>query len=172
VRRNVYHNDRGGYVSSRHVCLAGYLFKTRESHQVIDFSSISGEFRFRGGPALGGLIIMNMGWRIILGRWKFLYHIDSDFTVLVKERKKSADLKLQKAKPKYRSPFFKDKIFWIFLFVCFITAAFFSSYSLRYRYITTKIWINGVSKWAFIILEWIADFLSEMPIVSFTQRKT
>jgi hypothetical protein len=25
--------------------------------------------------------------RIILGRWKFLYHIDSDFTVLVKERK-------------------------------------------------------------------------------------
>jgi hypothetical protein len=31
VRRNVYHNDRGGYVSSRHVCLAGHLFKTRES---------------------------------------------------------------------------------------------------------------------------------------------
>jgi MFS family permease len=48
---------------------------------------------FAAGPALGGLIIMNMGWRIILGRWKFLYHIDSDFTVLVKERKKSADLK-------------------------------------------------------------------------------
>jgi hypothetical protein len=34
-------------------------FKTRESHQVIDFSSISGEFRFAAGPAL---IIMNMGY--------------------------------------------------------------------------------------------------------------
>jgi hypothetical protein len=29
-----------------------HLFKTGESHQVIDFSSISSEFRFRGGPAL------------------------------------------------------------------------------------------------------------------------
>jgi hypothetical protein len=28
-----------------------HLFKTRESHQVIDFSSVSGEFRFRSGPA-------------------------------------------------------------------------------------------------------------------------
>jgi hypothetical protein len=42
--------------------VSGYLFKTGESHQVIDFSSISGEFRFRRGPALGGLIIMNMGY--------------------------------------------------------------------------------------------------------------
>jgi hypothetical protein len=76
----------------------------------------------------------------------------------VKERKKSADLKLQK-ETEIPVSVFKDKIFWIFLFVCFITACFFSSYSLRYRYITTKIWINGISKWAFIILEWIADFL-------------
>jgi hypothetical protein len=33
--------------------------QNRESHQVINFSSISGEFRFCSRTALGGLIIMN-----------------------------------------------------------------------------------------------------------------
>jgi hypothetical protein len=46
----------------------------------------------------------------------------------------------------------------------------FSSYSLRY-YITTKIWINGVSKWAFIILERIADFLSGNANCEFHPKK-
>jgi hypothetical protein len=46
---------------------------------------------------------------------------------------------------------------------------FFQLFTTLPLYITTKIWINGISKWAFIIR--IADFLSEMPIVSFTQRK-
>jgi hypothetical protein len=61
----------------------------------------------------------------------------------VKERKKSADLKTAESETEIPVSVFKDKIFWIFLFVCFITAVLFSSYSLRYRYITTKIWING-----------------------------
>jgi hypothetical protein len=34
VCRNVYHNDRGGYVSSRHVCLP-LPIQNRESHQVM-----------------------------------------------------------------------------------------------------------------------------------------
>jgi hypothetical protein len=88
----------------------------------------------------------------------------------VKERK-ICRFKTAAKKPKYLF-FFKDKIFWIFLFVCFITAVLFSSYSLRYRYITTKIWINGVSKWAFIILNGLLIFFLEMPIVSFTKEKT
>jgi hypothetical protein len=61
VRRNVYHNDRGGYVSSRHVCL-WLPIQNRRIAPGHDFSSISGEFRFAAGPALGGLIIMNMGY--------------------------------------------------------------------------------------------------------------
>jgi hypothetical protein len=65
----------------------------KESHQVIDFSSISGEFRFQGTGFRRSDHHEYGLRRIILGRWKFLYHIDSDFTVLVKERKKSADLK-------------------------------------------------------------------------------
>jgi hypothetical protein len=58
-----------------------------------DFSSISGEFRFRSRTSFRRFDHHEYGLAVILGRWKFLYHIDSDFTVLVKERKKSADLK-------------------------------------------------------------------------------
>jgi hypothetical protein len=61
VRRNVYH-DRGGYVSSRHVCLPGYLFKTGESHQSLTLVRLAVNLGFAAGPALGGLIIMNMGY--------------------------------------------------------------------------------------------------------------
>jgi hypothetical protein len=89
------------------------------------------------------------------------------FTVLVKERK-ICRFKTAESETEIPVSVFKDKIFWIFLFVCFITAVLFSSIHY-YRSITTKIWINGVSKWPFIP-ERIADFLSGNAIVSFTEK--
>jgi hypothetical protein len=59
---NVYHNDRGGYVSSRHVCLAGYLFKTENRTRSLTLVRLAVNLGFAAGPALGGLIIMNMGY--------------------------------------------------------------------------------------------------------------
>jgi hypothetical protein len=52
VRWNVYH-DRGGYVSSRHVCLLATYSKP-ENRTSLDFSSISSEFRFRGRTRFRG----------------------------------------------------------------------------------------------------------------------
>jgi hypothetical protein len=77
----MFHNDRGGYVSSRHVCL-WLPIQNRESHQVMTLVRLAVNLGFsrtsfrRSDYHEYGLR------RIILGRWKFLYHIDSDFTVL------------------------------------------------------------------------------------------
>jgi hypothetical protein len=123
VRRNVYHNDRGGYVSSRHVCLWPPIKKNRTRSLTLVRLAVNLGF---AGTGFRRSDHHEYGLRrIILGRWKFLYHIDSDFTVLVKERKKSADLKTAESETEIPVSVFKDKIFWIFLFVCFITAVLF-----------------------------------------------
>jgi hypothetical protein len=59
--------------------------QNRESHQVIDFSSLAVNLGF-APTSFGGLIIMNMGYGGLF--WvDGSSCIDSDFTVLVKERK-------------------------------------------------------------------------------------
>jgi predicted MFS family arabinose efflux permease len=42
--------------------VSGYLFKTGESHQVMTLVRLAVNLGFAAGPALGGLIIMNMGY--------------------------------------------------------------------------------------------------------------
>jgi predicted MFS family arabinose efflux permease len=104
VRRNVYHNDRGGYVSSRHVCLAGYLFKTENRTRSLTLVRLAVNLGFAAGPALGGLIIMNMGY-------SGLFWVDGSSCIIsiliftISERAKICRFKTAKAKPKYRSPF-------------------------------------------------------------------
>jgi hypothetical protein len=49
VRRNVYHNDRGGYVSSRHVCLPLATYSKPESLTLVRLAVNLG---FAAGPAL------------------------------------------------------------------------------------------------------------------------
>src|SRR3970282_877123 len=70
---------------------------------------------FTAGPALGGLIIMNLGY-------SGLFWVDGSscivsiliFTLLVKERKKPADLDALAIETEIPASVFKDKIFWIF----------------------------------------------------------
>jgi predicted MFS family arabinose efflux permease len=57
---------------------------------------------FAAGPALGGLIIMNIGYGGLFWVDGSSCIVDFNFTILVKERKKSPDLVTNKAKPKYR----------------------------------------------------------------------
>jgi hypothetical protein len=103
VRRNVYHVVADMFRPAMFVSLATYS-KPENRTRSLTLVRLAVNLGFAAGFRRFDHHEYGLR-RIILGRWKFLYHIDSDFTVLVKERKKSADLKLQKAKPKYRSPF-------------------------------------------------------------------
>jgi predicted MFS family arabinose efflux permease len=128
---------------------------------------------FAAGPALGGLIIMNMGY-------SGLFWVDGSsciisiliFTLLVKERKKSADLNTANSAIEKPVSVFKDKIFWIFLFVCFITAVlFFQLFTTLPLYHNERFALTEFQSGLLLSLNGLLIFFLEMPIVSFTQRK-
>ena len=128
---------------------------------------------FTAGPALGGLIIMNLGY-------SGLFWIDGTscivsiliFTLLVKERKKPADLAVSSSETEIPISVFKDKIFWIFLFVCFITAMlFFQLFTTLPLYHNEKFSLTEFQSGLLLSLNGLLIFFLEMPIVSFSQRK-
>ena len=128
---------------------------------------------FAAGPALGGLIIMNLGY-------SGLFWIDGTscivsiliFTLLVKERKKPADLLVNSAETEIPVSVFKDKIFWIFLFICFITAMlFFQLFTTLPLYHNEKFGLTEFQSGLLLSLNGLLIFFLEMPIVSFSQRK-
>ena len=128
---------------------------------------------FTAGPALGGLIIMNLGY-------SGLFWIDGAscivsiliFTLLVKERKKPADLDIAKSETEIPASVFKDKIFWIFLFVSFITAMlFFQLFTTLPLYHNEKFSLTEFQSGLLLSLNGLLIFFLEMPIVSFSQRK-
>ncbi|EIA07405.1 MDR family MFS transporter [Flavobacterium frigoris] len=128
---------------------------------------------FAAGPALGGLIIMNLGYG-------GLFWVDGSsciisiliFTLLVKERKKSADLETANSETEIPVSVFKDKIFWLFLFVCFITAMlFFQLFTTLPLYHNEKFGLTEFQSGLLLSLNGLLIFFLEMPIVSFTQRK-
>jgi predicted MFS family arabinose efflux permease len=128
---------------------------------------------FAAGPALGGLIIMNIGY-------SGLFWVDGSscivsiliFTLLVKERKKSADLNTSNNVTEEPVSVFKDKIFWIFLFVCFITAVlFFQLFTTLPLYHNERFGLTEFQSGLLLSLNGLLIFFLEMPIVSFTQRK-
>ena len=128
---------------------------------------------FTAGPALGGLIIMNLGY-------SGLFWIDGTscivsiliFTLLVKERKKPADLAVNSSETEIPASVFKDKIFWIFLFICFITAMlFFQLFTTLPLYHNEKFGLTEFQSGLLLSLNGLLIFFLEMPIVSFSQRK-
>ena len=128
---------------------------------------------FTAGPALGGLIIMNLGY-------SGLFWIDGTscivsiliFTLLVKERKKPADLLVNSAETEIPVSVFKDKIFWIFLFICFVTAMlFFQLFTTLPLYHNEKFGLTEFQSGLLLSLNGLLIFFLEMPIVSFSQRK-
>jgi predicted MFS family arabinose efflux permease len=125
------------------------------------------------GPALGGLIIMNLGYG-------GLFWVDGAscivsiliFTVLVKERKKPADLNVLNTVTEIPTSVFKDKVFWIFLFVCFITAMlFFQLFTTLPLYHNEKFGLTEFQSGLLLSLNGLLIFFLEMPIVSISQRK-
>ena len=128
---------------------------------------------FTAGPALGGLIIMNLGY-------SGLFWVDGSscivsiliFALLVKERKKPADLDTINSETEIPISVFKDKIFWIFLFVCFATAMlFFQLFTTLPLYHNEKFGLTEFQSGLLLSLNGLLIFFLEMPIVSFSQRK-
>ena len=128
---------------------------------------------FAAGPALGGLIIMNIGYQ-------GLFWVDGStcilailiFALLVKEKKKlpvSGDS--SSTNQEIRSVF-KDKIFWIFLFVSFVTAMiFFQLFTALPLYHHEQFGLSEFQTGLLMTLNGLLIFALEMPIVSYFERK-
>ncbi|WP_026728747.1 MDR family MFS transporter [Flavobacterium denitrificans] len=127
---------------------------------------------FAAGPALGGLIIMGMGY-------SGLFWVDgascivsiSIFALLVKEKKKTEHNDKTESATDIQSVF-HDKIFWVFLFVSFITAMiFFQLFTTLPLYHNEKFGLSEFQTGLLMTLNGLLIFSLEMPTVGFMERK-
>ena len=127
---------------------------------------------FAAGPALGGLIIMGMGY-------SGLFWVDgasciisiSIFALLVKEKKKATHDDKAESAAEIKSVF-HDKIFWVFLFVSFITAMiFFQLFTTLPLYHNEKFGLSEFQTGLLMTLNGLLIFSLEMPTVGFLGRK-
>jgi predicted MFS family arabinose efflux permease len=127
---------------------------------------------FAAGPALGGLIIMGIGY-------SGLFWVDGAsciisiliFALLVKEKKKIVhDDKIENAATV--KSVFHDKIFWVFLFVSFVTAMiFFQLFTTLPLYHNEKFGLTELQTGLLMTLNGLLIFALEMPTVGFMERK-
>jgi predicted MFS family arabinose efflux permease len=128
---------------------------------------------FATGPVLGGLIILGMGYQ-------GLFWIDGStcilailiFAYFVKEKKKIMahdDESMALLVPK---SVFRDKPFWVFLFVSFTTAMlFFQIFTTLPLFHHEKFGLSEFETGLLLSLNGILIFMFEMPIVSIMERK-
>lgn len=128
---------------------------------------------FAAGPALGGLIIMNIGY-------KGLFWVDgatcilaiSIFWLMVKERKTNVVSKEEKRILDIdRESVFKDKPFWIFLISCVISGIlFFQLFTTIPLYHKDQFNLTEFQTGLLLTMNGIMIFFLEMPIVSYVER--
>ena len=127
---------------------------------------------FAAGPALGGLIIMNIGY-------SGLFYVDgasciiaiSIFWMLVKEKKKPVNEHVDEFEAPHRSVF-KDRPFWVFLFVSFVTGMiFFQLFTTLPLYNNEQYGLTEFETGLLMTLNGFLVFLLEMPIVGYFERK-
>ncbi len=129
---------------------------------------------FAAGPAMGGLIIMGMGY-------KGLFWVDGAtciiailvFALLVKERKTNLISKEEKKiLDADRESVFKDRPFWVFLFACVITGIlFFQLFTTIPLYHKEQFNLSEFQTGLLLTMNGIMVFFLEMPIVSYVERK-
>lgn len=128
---------------------------------------------FAAGPALGGLIIMNIGYQ-------GLFYVDGTscivsiliFALLVKEKKRIPLSDHLSGIGESIPSVFKDKTFWIFLFVSFVTAMiFFQLFTTLPLYHHEQFGLTEVQTGLLMTLNGLMIFFLEMPIVSYLERK-
>ncbi|HSD15320.1 MAG TPA: MFS transporter [Flavobacterium sp.] len=127
---------------------------------------------FAAGPALGGLIIMGMGY-------KGLFWVDGSscivsillFALLVKEKKKEK-VHLDHFENSQPKSVFKDRPFWIFLFICFLSAmVFFQLFTTLPLYHHEQFGLTEFQTGLLMSFNGLMVFFFEMPIVSYVERK-
>jgi len=128
---------------------------------------------FAAGPAMGGLIIMNIGY-------KGLFWMDGATCILaififwlnVKEKKKSPYLDKEHPGEVLTHSVFKDKPFWIFLFSCMITGIlFFQLFTTIPLYHKEQFNLTEFQTGLLLMMNGLIIFFLEMPIVSYVERK-
>lgn len=128
---------------------------------------------FAAGPALGGLIIMGIGY-------KGLFWIDGAsciisiliFALLVKEKKKSPYEDHQNFEKAIVNSVFRDAPFWVFLFGSYITAMiFFQLFTTLPLYHAEWYHITEFQTGLLMSLNGLLIFFLEMPTVTFLERK-
>lgn len=128
---------------------------------------------FAAGPALGGLIIMNIGY-------KGLFWADGAtciiaimiFALMVKEKKKSPYLDKEHPGEVLIHSVFKDTTFWIFLLACLITGVlFFQLFTTIPLYHRKQFDLTELQTGLLLMLNGLIVFFLEMPIVSYVERK-
>lgn len=127
---------------------------------------------FAAGPALGGLIIIGIGYQ-------GLFWIDGTscitsiliFSLLVKEKKKTAINDTDSVDAVKVTSVFKDKAFWIFLFSSFATALiFFQLFTTQPLYHKEVYNLTEFHTGLLMSLNGLLIFFLEMPIVGYFER--
>jgi predicted MFS family arabinose efflux permease len=153
------------------VSLAAYA-KPENRTRALTLVRLAVNLGFAAGPALGGLIIMNIGY-------KGLFWVDGAtcifailiFALLVKEKKKLAEKKSNLIEVQ-RDSVFKDKPFWIFMTTCLITGIlFFQLFTTMPLYHSEQFNLTELQTGLLLTLNGVIIFFLEMPIVSYVERK-
>ncbi|MES2410237.1 MAG: MFS transporter [Bacteroidota bacterium] len=128
---------------------------------------------FAAGPALGGLIIMGIGYR-------GLFWVDGGtcilailiFWIKVKEKKKSDFTDKQHPDDVLTHSVFKDKPFWIFLFSCLVSGVlFFQVFTTIPLYHKEQFNLTEFETGLLLTMNGLIIFFCEMPLVSYVERR-
>ena len=128
---------------------------------------------FAAGPAMGGLIIMNIGY-------KGLFWVDGATCILailifwyfVKEKKHSKFTDKEHPGEILTHSVFKDKVFWVFLTCCSITGIlFFQLFTTLPLYHKEQFNLSEFQTGLLMMMNGLLIFFLEMPLVSYIERK-
>lgn len=127
---------------------------------------------FAAGPALGGLLIMHVGY-------KGLFWVDGAtcilailiFWIKVKEKKKSAYTDKEHPGEVLTHSVFKDAPFWIFLMICLISGImFFQLFTTIPLYHKEQFNLSELQTGLLLTFNGVLVFFLEMPLVSYIER--
>lgn len=154
------------------VSLAAYA-KPENRTRALTLVRLAVNLGFAAGPALGGLIIVSIGY-------KGLFWIDGLTCILaillfwykVKEKQKSSYLDTKNPGEVLTGSVFKDTPFWVFLTTCLISAViFFQLFTTLPIYHKAQFNLTELRTGLLLSFNGILIFFMEMPIVSYVERK-
>lgn len=128
---------------------------------------------FAAGPAMGGLIIMNIGYRGLFWADGITCIIAIlIFWLKVKEKKKSPFTDKEHPGEVLTHSVFRDKPFWLFLFTCLVSGIlFFQVFTTIPLYHREQFNLTELQTGLLLTMNGVLVFFCEMPIVSYVERK-